>query len=325
LFNSLKNIVKGNLLKYVKQLKHQMVDTSEIITKDVLKIILTNLETPMLVEMRIVNSLFKNVSDIIIEERAFHINDDLKLEQLFRFAYLCTQMDSIDVNINETITDSQPSYLSDKDTIDYAGSDDEITPYSLHKNIKYNVSITETLWDLDPLDCDQDGFEKFPCEGECGEDCIKGECPCITVIPDFEMESILHFDYPIKVENRHGPNSDLRGVQKPEIEFADFHNVWTWRKGLITVRKFVEDCYRLKSHKFENWYEWIHGITCTDSKAIIPFTHTYERSHIYERSGYQTFRKFDAYLVELDPTNRHSERYKSDKVFFAELSVDHGS
>ncbi len=67
------------------------------------------------------------------------------------------------------------------------------------------------------------------------------------------LDAVLFPDH-MKVEfvNPHGVNNDHRGSDHTEIGL-DFHDYWVLRGPKL--RDFVEGYFRVKSHKFENWYE----------------------------------------------------------------------
>lgn len=142
-----------------------------------------------------------------------------------------------------------------------------------------------------------------------------------------DLSDVLYLTYPLKVENRRGQNQDLRGMKNPSLEFSDFHHVWIWNRGFISVKKFIENCYRLKSHKFDNWYEQVFGICHTDSRALSTFT--FDTFNAFDEYPYQygkNTKNFDTYLVDVDDENKkYCKKFKSDKIFVAQLSVDHGS
>jgi hypothetical protein len=300
-----------------------------IVTKDVLGLILLYLSSFDLLKIRCVCKKFKYKCDEILGRRAFHVNSEARIDQLFQFAYRCCIMKAMSISLEAVISENDPSYLSENEDKENDIEFDEVSPFSTHKNIKYQVEILGAFSDYVEIDqCNgyrDDLQANFPCKGNCSDKtCIEGLCPCIQVLPNnLKLSDILYLPYPIKVENRLGANYDLRGLRNPSLEFMDFHRVYVWKKGFISVERFIKDCFRLKSHKFENWYEQIFGICHTDSKTLIPYSYTYERKEYYKEE------KFKSYLIALDEISvnksHHIKRFKSDKIFVAELSGDHGS
>jgi hypothetical protein len=105
----------------------------------------------------------------------------------------------------------------------------------------------------------------------------------VRIIPDeLDFDTILYLKYPLMLRNNAGINKDTRGTKFASIEFGDFYEQWHWKQGLLTLRSLAEGCFRLKSHKFENWYEWVHGIEgnikivkAVSKSAFLPMTSMY--------------------------------------------------
>lgn len=91
-------------------------------------------------------------------------------------------------------------------------------------------------------------------EGSDGED----EDRCIP--NEMSLETIFYLKYPLMIRNTRGINTDVRGTKHAKIEFGDFYDVWNWEQGFLTLKDIIDGCFRLKSHKFENWYEMVTRI-----------------------------------------------------------------
>lgn len=65
-------------------------------------------------------------------------------------------------------------------------------------------------------------------------------------------------NYTVTLVNNCGINFDERGSNKTEIEL-DFND--TWKLKTNSVADLVEGLYRIKSHKFDYWYELFCDIT----------------------------------------------------------------
>lgn len=61
----------------------------QIVSKDILHFILTFVDSINLLRMRNVNTIFKTMCEKIVNSRAFCVDSDRKLDQLFEFAYKC--------------------------------------------------------------------------------------------------------------------------------------------------------------------------------------------------------------------------------------------
>jgi hypothetical protein len=67
-----------------------------------------------------------------------------------------------------------------------------------------------------------------------------------------------------------------------------------WAKGLLTIKVLADGYFRLRSHKFENWYEQVH-------------------------------RHIDPVMGGNRMLIHTGDRKRDPRMFLAELSVDHGS
>jgi hypothetical protein len=105
----------------------------------------------------------------------------------------------------------------------------------------------------------------------------------VRIIPELiDLNTILYLKYPLMLKNTHGVNKDTRGTKFASIEFGDFFEQWHWKQGFLTLRELADGCFRLKSHKFDNWYEMIHGIQneiriikAVPKSAFLPMTSMY--------------------------------------------------
>lgn len=72
---------------------------------------------------------------------------------------------------------------------------------------------------------------------------------------------LLSLPYPMIIHNKAGINKDKRGTINKKLEFNNFHDEWSWDPGIYDINKFAQGLFHLKSHKFENWYEMMTGIS----------------------------------------------------------------
>ena len=74
----------------------------------------------------------------------------------------------------------------------------------------------------------------------------------------------------LTIRNSMGINTDTRGT-RPLDSHLKFHPSYTVERGhRITLHDFIIASYKIKSHKFENWYELISGAeTVTMSKTRV--------------------------------------------------------
>jgi hypothetical protein len=116
------------------------------------------------------------------------------------------------------------------------------------------------------------------------------------IVPEgLQLDTLLYLKHPLRLDNTRGINDDTRGTKFPKIEFGDFYSTWRWNRGFLTLRDLADGCFRLKSHKFENWYEMITGI---NGSIILTTTN----DNLYMNGN-----------------------IPAEKYYFARLWVDHGS
>lgn len=72
---------------------------------------------------------------------------------------------------------------------------------------------------------------------------------------EYTLDTVVYLAMPVCIKNILGINYDTRGTENANYEFNDFHSEWKFKKGFWTVRQLAAGWYKLKSHKFENWYE----------------------------------------------------------------------
>jgi len=190
----------------------------------------------------------------IVKERVFELNPST-IPQMIDWVYN---------NVTVANMESRVSYVSTHDE-DY----DEL----VFKPNKLIGSVPEKEYEYDRLIeiyC-LDDFINLPSgynyeyevatedEIRCLEDDETGQM--VRLIPKgMDLDTILYLKYPLIVENNIGINSDTRGTRYPKIEFGDFYENWTLNNGFFTLRDLAEACFRVKSHKFDNWYEMIQGL-----------------------------------------------------------------
>lgn len=73
-------------------------------------------------------------------------------------------------------------------------------------------------------------------------------------------EKVLYLPYKLHIDNKMGINLDERGLINKELEFMNFRKWYEWEQGYYTAQIFTQGLFYLKSHKFENWYEFITGV-----------------------------------------------------------------
>jgi hypothetical protein len=79
---------------------------------------------------------------------------------------------------------------------------------------------------------------------------------------DFE-NIYLECDKIINLNNKKGINHDTRGADETKL-VLDFHDKFTLKpiNGKIPLKKLINACFRIKSHKFDFWYELYCDLKC---------------------------------------------------------------
>lgn len=69
----------------------------------------------------------------------------------------------------------------------------------------------------------------------------------------------------LRLQNSHGINTDHRGSDHTKI-ILDFHDEFELENN-CTLYKFADACYRVKSHKFDYWYELYGAVSIKSTKS----------------------------------------------------------
>lgn len=160
-----------------------------------------------------------------------------------------------------------------------------------------------------------------------GFDCDESSLPPRIVPENATLDTVVLLSYDLTLYNVDGPNHDKRGTKFPDVEFGDFHSTWKFEKGLLTIGKLADGIFRLKSHKFENWYEWVHGTLLSIGDVVEDHR---KRVRYYKDSGYghlsiDVLPESFAEVVDTKKSSLLVTLCDSSKEFRACLSVDHGS
>jgi hypothetical protein len=75
--------------------------------------------------------------------------------------------------------------------------------------------------------------------------------------------------------NNVGINWDSRGTKNHELEFNDYHSDWIVQKGIATVYDLANAFFKIKSHKFENWYEGVWSMDGFTRETFPKYTSNY--------------------------------------------------
>ena len=140
-------------------------------------------------------------------------------------------------------------YPSETDTVKYV-----IKPYDDENEVP----------ELVPIDCNRT-FPPLYYDPKFADELVK-----------YDSHKILLIGYTtMKIRNISGFNSDHRGSDHCQI-FLKFYDKFVIH-GPITLDKFIDVSYKIKSHKFDNWYEFFWGIYVTknnnDLSVSVQFDH----------------------------------------------------
>ncbi len=83
----------------------------------------------------------------------------------------------------------------------------------------------------------------------------------VRLIPDnISLDSDIYLPNNICLINTLGIYEDNRGTLDNVLEFGDFHAEWRLNRGLYKVYDIANAFYKIKSHKFDKWYEMVNNM-----------------------------------------------------------------
>lgn len=198
------------------------------------------------------------------------ITDENLLEHLFntgmmdRFMYWLYDNTSVEsVSFKSSVDGKEQTILQYKNTwscgeVDsskecdgYRDCDLNLPEPSVDGTVTYNISMDD----------------QSPDESEC-----KLKIDFREFVRDYMDKEFLQ-NYKIVLINDSGFNQDHRGSDHTRIELP-FYSRCTLYKN--TVREFIQGMYRIKSHKFDHWYELFCHTTVSKKKDKIIINVTYD-------------------------------------------------
>ena len=238
----------GNILKVMTQ--H--------LVNDVYKLILLNLDLKDLLNCRLSNKQMMKNCEFVLDKIAFKIDSEDKFIQIVSWVYEHTECLSIKCSSNDHNHNNDCYYYNDKGFCHkYYGCDCK----SIIHEYKHTFAIIDNSYyasfgnDFECHEClINEDFNNADCD-KCGK----------WLLPNFTLNDALYLEYPIVLYNRRGINYDKRGIRYDDLEFSLFEDSIMINKGYITVRNFIFELFKLKSHKFENWYELVTGVRWLDN------------------------------------------------------------
>jgi hypothetical protein len=123
---------------------------------------------------------------------------------------------------------------------------------------------------------DEDDDENMmDCETNCEDEFIR-------LIPEeLNLKTMIYLHFSICLINELGINWDSRGTENIDLEFDDFHSDWIIPKGVTTISNLANGFFKIKSHKFDNWYEGVWGIINFELKKSPDYeNYNYSRAEI---------------------------------------------
>jgi len=119
----------------------------------------------------------------------------------------------------------------------------EVNKKAFKHNGKYTMKVIGDELDLEPFYTDDDEEE------------------IVRLFPEnITLDTLVYLPQSICLSKGRGINYDHRGTEDSDLEFRDFHEKWKIEKGYRTIEDIANGLYKIKSHKYENWYEWIQTI-----------------------------------------------------------------
>jgi len=95
------------------------------------------------------------------------------------------------------------------------------------------------------------GLDKFSlCDDISDEDCSN---KIIEMIENIDEDTLFKFDKKVILSNESGFNDGHRGADHTSI-ILDFHDEYKLNRT-FTFKDFVTACFKIKSHKYDMWYE----------------------------------------------------------------------
>jgi hypothetical protein len=75
------------------------------------------------------------------------------------------------------------------------------------------------------------------------------------------------------IRNVSGPNKDTRGMKHNEEKLPWFEEIKLEKNKIYTLDEVAELYFKIKSHRFDCWYEMFGGAKIKDNKLLFNFDH----------------------------------------------------
>lgn len=213
-------------------------------SSDIWQRIFSTMDSLQVIQLRILSKMHLRIGEIVLKKRKEVIklesNDTNAMTQLLAWIYMGATMKSMSLNPHHT--DDSLCYI------------DRESPEAMEVENDWQLAPKLFTYDIDLKSYDQTWNDNLY-DYHDGDDPNYQYC---QLLKNVDMDSVFKTSFVLSIVNKHGINFDVRGV-KSRLEFADFHRNWKWAPGYVTMKSIVEGCFRVKSHKFDNWYETIHG------------------------------------------------------------------
>ena len=247
------------------------------------------LEPKEILRLRVLSSKHRKVGEDAAKDRVIRLNNAPILRHTFAWIISCVRMKEMQpsrsVYTEEQDQEEEWSRIYDKTNCVLDALSNQVAyKYSLDvdgrcRNDFFHAGYADIFDEADPL-----------------------------ISHDVRLSDIVYLEFDLYITNPAGPNTDLRGTLYPDVELGDFHESWKWHKGFMNIRKLADGFFRLKSHKFENWYELVHADLVPG--YAVSYT-TYGHKYRHEDKTH----KYTSILISPE----------GETQFSAHLSVDHGS
>ena len=218
------------------------------------------LEPQEMLRLRILSSKHKEVSELVAKKLVPHIDCDEFLRQIFAWIIENVKM--------KAMHSTHQVYFNR----DYCECSSASTGPNRKTSLAYDYDLfVENEHNLETY------FDAFS-EGE--------PVPPRLISENIELSDVLDLEYDLRIKNPAGPNYDKRGTAYTDVEIGDFHHIWKWKKGFWNVGNLADGYYRLKSHKFENWYEMVSGLSPSNAVTITRIGTTMFRTENTQKKKY---------------------------------------
>ena len=178
--------------------------------------------------------------------------------------YICEGYMNCDFGISEYDGHKIQEYIQIKD--EKTDIKDYEKPISVYQSCRLELPYKNSLPIEYNLEYNPENIDNYD-KDDCPEEYQVYEL-IMSAMKNRSINNIkLLYDLDFVIINDRGINEDHRGSDHTRI-ILDFHDNYVVKKN-CTLHKFADACYRVKSHKFDYWYELYGWIKIKKSHAFL--------------------------------------------------------